>query len=202
VDVAIIGGHSSRVEICRLDCARDYSASVKKNELKPWLKEQWWIPEVSAEFVAWMEDVLDLYAEPYDAQRPVVGFDETSKQLIEEKRQPLPSRPSGPARYDYEYQRNGVRNLFMCCEPLAGWRHIAVTQQRTMQDFAHQMKWLVDEQYPEAEVIRVVMDNLNPTNQRRATRPLHPKRRAASSSSWSFTSRRSMAVGSTWLRLS
>ncbi len=149
-----------------------------------------------------MEDVLDLYAEPYDAQRPVVGFDETSKQLIEEKRQPLPSRPSGPARYDYEYQRNGVRNLFMCCEPLAGWRHIAVTQQRTMQDFAHQMKWLVDEQYPEAEVIRVVMDNLNPTNQRRATRPLHPKRRAASSSSWSFTSRRSMAVGSTWLRLS
>jgi len=108
-----------------------------------------------------MEDVLDVYAEPYDAQRPVVGFDETSKQLIEEKRPPLPSSPSCPERYDYEYQRNGVRNLFMCCEPLAGFRHIAVTQQRTMQDFAHQMKWLVDEQYPEAEVIRVVMDNLN-----------------------------------------
>ncbi len=108
-----------------------------------------------------MEDVLDLYAEPYDAQRPVVGFDETNKQLIEEKRQPLAPTARQPERYDYEYQRNGTRNLFMCCEPLAHWRHIAVTTQRTMQDFAHQMKWLVDERYPEAAVIRVVMDNLN-----------------------------------------
>jgi hypothetical protein len=114
-----------------------------------------------------MEDVLELYAQPYDAQRPVVCFDETNKQLIEEKRLPLPAVPAekGHAgqveRYDYEYSRNGTRNLFMHCEPLAGWRYVSVTQQRTMVDFAQQMKWLVDEAYPQAEVIRLVMDNLN-----------------------------------------
>jgi transposase len=116
---------------------------------------------VSAEFVAAMEDVLDLYEEPYDPRRPKVNFDETSKQLSMEIRQPLPTKPGQPARYDYEYARNGTRNLFMFTEPQAGWRHIAVTEHRTMEDVAHQMQWLVDEWYPEAEVIRVVMDNLN-----------------------------------------
>jgi len=119
------------------------------------------LPEVSGEFVAAMEDVLDLYAEPYDPKRPKVNFDETSKQLIGETRQPLPAQPGHAARYDYEYKRNGTRNIFLLCEPQAGWRHVAVTEQRTMQDFAHQMKWLVDERYPEAAVIRVVLDNLN-----------------------------------------
>jgi DDE superfamily endonuclease len=119
------------------------------------------LPEVSGEFVAAMEDVLDLYAEPYDPKRPKVNFDETSKQLIGETRQPLPPRPGHSARYDYEYQRNGTRNLFLFCEPQAGWRHVTVTERRTMQDFAQQMKWLVEERYPEAEVIRVVLDNLN-----------------------------------------
>jgi transposase len=108
-----------------------------------------------------MEDVLDLYEEPYDAKRPKINFYETSKQLIGEVRQPLPAKPGEVERFDYEYQRNGTRNLFMICEPQAGWRHIEVTEHRTMQDFAQQMKWLVDEKYPEAEVIRVVMDNLN-----------------------------------------
>jgi hypothetical protein len=108
-----------------------------------------------------MEDVLDLHAEPYDPQRPKVNFDETSKQLITETRTPVPARPGAVERYDYEYQRNGTRNLFLFCDPQAGWRHIVVTEQRTMQDFAHQMKWLVDERYPEATVIRVVLDNLN-----------------------------------------
>jgi len=108
-----------------------------------------------------MEDVLDLYAEPFDAKRPKVNFDESSKQLIKEVRQPLPAKPGEVERVDYEYQRNGTRNLFMMIEPQVGWRHIAVTERRTMQDFAQQMKWLVDEKYPEAEVIRVVMDNLN-----------------------------------------
>jgi hypothetical protein len=116
---------------------------------------------VSAEFVAAMEDVLDLYIEPYDPKRPKVNFDETSKQLIRETREPLPAAPGRAARYDYEYERNGTRNLFMCVEPQAGWRHITVTERRTMQDFAHQMQWLVDEEYPEASVIRVVLDNLN-----------------------------------------
>jgi hypothetical protein len=116
---------------------------------------------VSGEFVAAMEDVLDLYAEPYEPKRPTVTFDETSTQLIGETRQPLPARPGHVARYDYEYHRNGTRNIFLVCEPQAGWRHVEVTTQRTMQDFAQQMKWLVDERYPEAEVIRVVLDNLN-----------------------------------------
>jgi len=108
-----------------------------------------------------MEDVLDLYAEPYDAKRPTVGFDETSKQLIAETRAPLPAAAGRPERYDYEYSRQGVRNLFLCCEPQRGYRHVEVTEQRTMRDFAHQMKWLVEVGYPEAEVIRVVLDNLN-----------------------------------------
>jgi transposase len=108
-----------------------------------------------------MEDVLDLYGEPYDPKRPVVCFDETSKQLVAEKRSPIPAKAGRRERFDYEYQRNGTRNLFMLCEPLAGWRHLAVTERRTMKDFAHQMRWLVDTAYPEVEKIRVVLDNLN-----------------------------------------
>ena len=116
---------------------------------------------MSAEFVAHLEDVLDLYAEPYDPRRPVVCFDETSTQLLADTRPALPAQPGLPLRQDYEYRREGVRNLFLACEPLAGWRQVAVTERRTMQDFAQQMRWLVDEAYPEVEVVRVVQDNLN-----------------------------------------
>ena len=108
-----------------------------------------------------METLLDLYEEHYDEKRPKVNFDETSKQLIEEVRQSLRPKPGKVERFDYEYKRNGTRNLFRLCEPQAGWRHISVTKRRTKRDFAREMKWLVDERYPEAEVIRVVMDNLN-----------------------------------------
>jgi DDE superfamily endonuclease len=125
------------------------------------LKQEWCIPEVSTDYVAAMEDVLDLYAEPPDPNRPKVCFDETPKQLIAETRQPLPARPGQPERYDYEYRRNGTCNLFMFLDPDAGWRHVSVTAQRTKRDFAHQMKWLADERYPDAERIRVVLDNLN-----------------------------------------
>ena len=93
-----------------------------------WQKQEWCIPKVSAEFVAQMEDVLDLYAEPYDPQRPVVCFDETSTQLLAETRPPLPPEPGRPLRQDYEYRREGTRNLFLACEPLAGWRQVAVTR--------------------------------------------------------------------------
>ena len=116
------------------------------------------LPGATGRQVANMEDVLDLYAEPYDPQRPVVCFDETSTQLLAETRPSLPPRPGLPLRQDYEYRREGARNLFLACEPLAGWRQVAVTQRRTMQDFAQQMRWLVDEAYPEAEVLRVGMD--------------------------------------------
>ncbi len=107
------------------------------------------------------EDVLELYAEPYDPKRPVVCFDETSTQLLGEARPPLPARPGQARRQDYEYRREGTRNLFLTCEPLRGWRHVAITQRRTRQDFARQMRWLVDEAYPEVQVVRVVLDNLN-----------------------------------------
>jgi hypothetical protein len=108
-----------------------------------------------------MEDVLDLYAEPPDPQRPRVCFDEMPKQLIAETRQPLPARPGQPERFDYEYRRNGTCNLFIFVDPDAGWRHVAITAQRTKVDFAQQMKWLADEHYPAANRIRVVLDNLN-----------------------------------------
>ena len=126
-----------------------------------WRKQQWCIPKVGGEFVAAMEDVLDLYAESYDPERPVVCFDETSTQLLADVREPLPAKPGRPRREDYEYQGAGTRNLFLACEPRRGWRHVAITQQRTMQDFAHQMRWLVDDAYPDVPVIRLVLDNLN-----------------------------------------
>ena len=116
---------------------------------------------MSADFVAHMEDVLDLYAEPYDPQRPVVCFDETSTQMLSDVRPAIGVEPGKPRRQDYEYRREGTRNLFLACEPLAGWRHVAVTERRTIEDFAHQMRWLVDEAYPEIPVVRVVLDNLN-----------------------------------------
>jgi transposase len=108
-----------------------------------------------------MEDVLDLYARPYDPKRPVVCFDEQPRQLIAEVRTPVPLAPGRPQRVDYEYRRAGTANLFLAFEPLAGWRHVEVTVQRTAGDFARQMKALVEVHYPEAEVIAVVLDNLS-----------------------------------------
>lgn len=108
-----------------------------------------------------MEKVLDVYHEPYDPLRPVVCFDESTKQLIRAVRVAWPMQPGQPRRYDYEYERLGTANLFMFCEPLAGWRHVKVTAQRTMLDYAQCMKYLVDERYPDVAVVRVVQDNLN-----------------------------------------
>jgi hypothetical protein len=108
-----------------------------------------------------MEDVLDLYEQPYEAGRPVVCFDEKPVQLVAETRQPQPARPGRSPRYDYEYERKGTANVFLAVEPLGGWRQVDVTQRRTKVDFAHQMQALVDVHYPAAERIRVVMDNLN-----------------------------------------
>jgi hypothetical protein len=129
--------------------------------LKPWQHQQWCIPEVSAEFVATMEDVLDLYAQPYDPARPQVCFDEKPVVLHAEARPSVPPAPGRPARHDYEYVRQGTANLFVMVEPQAGWRHIAATEHRTQQDYAVQLRWLADERYPDAVVIRVVEDNLN-----------------------------------------
>jgi hypothetical protein len=108
-----------------------------------------------------MEDVLDLYAAPYDPERPQVCFDECPYQLISETRAPLPMQPGLPERYDYEYRREGSCNLFVVFQPLVGWRQVKVTERRTKQDFASCMKELVDVHFPEAQVVRVVLDNLN-----------------------------------------
>jgi transposase len=107
-----------------------------------------------------MEDVLDLYEEPYDPARPVVCFDESPKQLIAEVREPIPVEPGAPARYDTEYERKGVCDLMMICEPKRGFRQVEITDRRTKIEFAHSMKQIAD-RYPEASVIRVVLDNLN-----------------------------------------
>ena len=111
-----------------------------------------------------MEDVLDVYKRPYDPKRPNVCLDETSKQLIGEARTPVPARPGQPARYDYEYKRNGVANLFMMFEPLAGKRHVKVTERRTKVDWAYCVREMVDQIYPDVEQIVLVMDNLNTHN--------------------------------------
>ena len=130
--------------------------------LKPWLKEEWCIPPAAnAEFVAAMEDVLDVYVRPPDPRRPLVCMDETSKQLVKETRPVQPAQPGRPLRYDAEYERAGVRNLFLAVAPLDGWRQVQVTEQRTRTDWAAFMRTLADTVYPTAERIVVVLDNLN-----------------------------------------
>jgi hypothetical protein len=135
---------------------------AEKNSLKPHLKQQWVIPpQQNADFVAAMEDVLEVYHRPYDAKRPVVCLDEQSKQLVKETRPALPPQPGRPECVDYEYERNGTANLFMVFEPLAGRRRVHVTARRTKIDFAGVIRHLVDVQCAEAERIVLVMDNLN-----------------------------------------
>ena len=118
-------------------------------------------PKANAAFVAAMEDVLEVYTRPHDPVRPLVCLDETSKQLVAETRKPLPMRPGQPARYDYEYERNGTASLFMLFAPIEGWRHVNVTERRTAVDFAHVLKDLSDVHFAEAEKIVLVQDNLN-----------------------------------------
>ena len=125
------------------------------------MRRQWCIPEVGAEFVWRMEDVLDLYEEPNDPKRPVVCFDELPYQMVAEKRVPISARPGRVERYDYEYQRRGTTNLLAFFEPRSGWRHLDISERRTAVDFALAMRRLVEEHYPTTEKVRVVLDNLN-----------------------------------------
>ena len=134
---------------------------LAENKLKPWQKKMWCIPKVDADFVARMEDVLDLYAEAPDEKRPAVCFDETPRQLIGEARVPVVAKPGQVARFDYEYVRNGTANVFMFIDAHRPWRHAKVTDHRTNDDFAECMRDLVDEHYPSANCIRVVLDNLS-----------------------------------------
>jgi transposase len=131
------------------------------NELKPWRREEWCIPVANAKFVYHMEDVLDVYKRPVDPQHPLVCFDESPEQLVSETRQALPIAPGQLEKYDYEYRREGVSNLFMFFAPLQNWRTIKVTERRTQVDWADCMRDLVNIHFPQAEKIVIVQDQLN-----------------------------------------
>lgn len=133
---------------------------LAENELKPWQKRMWCISKVTPKFVACMEDVLDLYAEE-EPDSPVICFDETPTQLIDETRTPIPPKPGSTVRYDYEYRRKGTANIFVFVDAHRPWRHAKVTKRRTNIDFAECMRELVDVHYPDTPKIRVVMDNLS-----------------------------------------
>jgi transposase len=134
---------------------------LAENDLKPWRKDMWCIPQVDAEYVARMEDVLDLYAEEPNPKRPVVCFDESPTQLIGEMRQPIPAAPGQLERFDCEYKRYGTANLFIFLDVHRPWRKVKVTERRSAEDYAHCMRELVDVHCPDAERIRVVQDNLS-----------------------------------------
>src|SRR6202020_872340 len=134
---------------------------LTENELKPWRKDMWRIPQVDGEVVARMEDVLDLYAEAPHPKRPVVCFDESPTQLIGEVREPMAAKPGQLERYDCEYKRNGTANLFIFLDVHRPWRKVKVTDSRAAVDFAACMRDLTDVYFPRAERIRVVLDNLS-----------------------------------------
>ena len=135
---------------------------LQDNELKPWLKEEWCIPpKANAAFVYHMEDVLDVYTQPADSSHPLVCLDESPEQLVSETRQPLPIKRGQPQRYDYEYRREGVANVFMFFAPLQNWRQVKITGRRTKADWAECMRELVDVHFPDAKSITVVQDQLN-----------------------------------------
>ena len=146
-------------------------------------------PQPSAAFVANMEDVLEVYQRPHDQKRPLVCLDETSKQLIAETRAPIPMRPGQKARHDYEYERNGVANLFMLFAPLEGWRHVKVTDRHAAVDYAQALKDLSDTHFPDAEKIVLVQDNLSTHTAASlyAAYPAAEARRLAERFEWHYT---------------
>ena len=136
--------------------------ALKKNELKPWLRKQWCLPRRGgADYVAAMEDVLAVYCRPYDEKRPQLCLDECNKQLLSDVIEPEPMRPGKPERFDFQYKRHGVSNVFLLCEPVTGKRYTWIRRTRKRQDWAWLIKKAVDEWYPKAEKLVLVMDNLN-----------------------------------------
>lgn len=157
--------------------------------MKPWLKQAWCVPTLSAEFVWRMEDLCDLYAEPPDAARPVVCVDERPYQLVGEVLPEQPCAPGQPARQDYEYERKGTANLFVAFCPERAWRQVAATERRTALDFAHYLQQLLDEQFAEVEKIRLVVDNLNTHTPASVYKAFAPEeaRRLVSKVEWHYT---------------
>lgn len=169
---------------------------LAENHLKPWRKDMWCIPKVDAEYVARMEDVLDLYAELPDPEHPVVCFDESPTQLIGEVRAPIPAKPGQIERCDYEYKRNGTANLFVFLDVHRPWRKVKVTESRAAVDFAACMRELVDVHFPSAKRIRVVLDNLSThTRLARSTKRSRLTKQDGCCADWSSITSPSMPAG-------
>jgi len=148
---------------------------LDENDLKPWQRKMWCIPKIDAEFVARMEDVIDLYTTAPAPGTAVVCFDETPRQLIGEVRVSVPAEPGRRARFDYEYRRNGTANVFMFLDAHNPWRHAKVTEHRANVDFAECMRDLVDAHYPKADLIKVVLDNLSTHTPAALYEAFHPE---------------------------
>src|SRR6266566_3504387 len=159
---AVVGEQGRRTRHCR-SCQRQHDrARAQKNTLQPHRRQHWVIPpKANSAFVAAMEDVLAVYTRPRDGDCPLVCLDETSKQLIAETRVPISMKAGRPARFDYEYERNGTANLFMMFAPLEGWRHVKVTDRHTAVDYARVLKDLADIHFAHARTIVLVQDNLS-----------------------------------------
>lgn len=148
---------------------------LKENDLKPWQRKMWCIPKFDADFVAQMEHILDLYAEPPCIERPIVNFDEALKQLVADTREPKMMQPGQAAKQDYEYRRVGTANIFLFFDRHRGWRKAKPTERKGNVDFAECMRDLVDIHYPDAEKIRVVLDNLNTHRPGALYKAFHPE---------------------------
>ncbi len=146
------------MEAVSLECIRQ---RLKANQLKPWQRKMWCLGQLDAAYIAQMEQILDVYAEPFCPERPLVNVDEAGKQLVGEVQAGRPMTPGQVSKVDYEYERKGVANIYLCFDRHRGWRHAKVTKTKKAADFAELMRELVDVHYPDAECIRVVLDNLN-----------------------------------------
>lgn len=162
---------------------------LKDNDLKPWQKKMWCIANLDAAFIARMEHILDLYAEPIDEIRPIVNFDEAAKQLVVQVNDPKPIKPGTTAKEDYEYERAGMANIFIFFDRHRGWRKTKVSNNKTAIDFAECMRELVDKEYPNASVIRVVLDNFGTHNEASLYKafPAHEARRILRRLEFHFT---------------
>src|SRR5215471_8670788 len=162
LDLAAVGEQGRGTRYCRSRQRQHDRTHAQKNTLQPHRRQCWVIPpKANSAFVASMEDILAVYMRPHDPDRPLVCLDETSKQLIAETRVPIPMNRGRPARFDYEYERNGTANLFMMFAPLEGWRHVKVTDRHTAVDYAHVLKELADIHFADVKTIVLVQDNLN-----------------------------------------
>ncbi len=173
---------------------------LAENDLKPWRRDMWCIPRVDGEYVARMEDVLDLYAEAPDPKRPVVCFDESPVQLIGEVRQPIPAEPGQLERYDYEYRRNGTVNLFVCLDVNQPWRKVKVTARRAAEDSPNACAKSSMSTIPTPTASALSRITCRPTRPEPSMKPLRPPKPGASCVAWSSTTPLSTPAVSTWSR--